>query len=198
MRLFAAVTLDEAVRAAAHKAGARLARALSGAGMRSRTGISWVRLENLHLTMRFLGEVEERRAGELVKRFAAPLAATAFEIDLGGFGVFPPSGPPRVVWVGVTRGADRLVDLSGEIEGRFIDWGFGRADKPFRAHLTLGRCRDPLGHAARERLTITDAGVIGTSRVADVVLYESRLSSAGPTDVALARAPLAEREAAET
>lgn len=190
MRVFAAVDLERAVRGAACAAGAGLARALAGSGGRGRSGVSWVREERLHLTLRFLGEVEERRIEDLMERFSAPLATVAFEIELGGFGVFPPTGPPRVVWIGVTRGAERLAALSAEIEGRFVAWGFGRADGPFRAHLTLGRCREPLGPQARDRLLGAGAGTVGVSRVDQVVLYESRLSSNGPTYVALARAPL--------
>jgi len=152
--------------------------------------VSWVREENLHLTMRFLGEVEDRQVEDLVARFTEPLAMRAFDIEFGGVGIFPPAGPPRVVWLGVICGADWLFALNAEVEGRFVAWGYGRDNRPFRAHLTLGRCRDPLGPQARDLLLRTDARAVGTSRVDCVVLYQSQLSSSGPTYVPLARALL--------
>jgi 2'-5' RNA ligase len=190
MRLFAAVDLEPTTRRAAFALGARVARGLAGSGDRGRPRVSWVKEENLHITMRFLGEVEDRRAADLVAQFTAPLATRVFDIELGGVGVFPPAGPPRVVWLGVTSGADRLFELNAELEARFDAWGYGREPRSFRAHLTLGRCREPLGPRARERVVRTDAGDIGTSRIDGVVLYESRLSPSGPAYVALARAPL--------
>jgi len=190
MRLFAAVDLEPPVRRAVFETGGRLARALAGPGRPGRPRVSWVREENLHLTMRFLGEIADGSVADLAARFAAPLAAAPFDIGLGGVGVFPPAGPPRVVWVGVTLGADRLAALAAEVDGRFVAWGLGREDRPFRAHLTIGRCKDSLDRDARDRLLGADVGELGASRIDDVVLYESRLSSAGPTYVALARAPL--------
>ena len=191
MRLFAAVDLAPSVRRAAADAAKCVARAAADSGARGGLRVSWVREGNLHLTVRFLGEIEDGRARELVARFAEPLAGQAFDIELGGVGVFPPNGPARVVWLGVSRGAERLAALAAGVDERFFLWGFGRADRPFRAHLTIGRCRDPLDRQARDRILGASVGAMGTSRVDEVVLYESRLASGGPTYVALSRAPLA-------
>jgi 2'-5' RNA ligase len=190
VRLFAAVDLAPPVRRAAFAAGERLARALTGPGGRGRSRVSWVREENLHLTMRFLGEIEDSRVEGLVVGFSAPLVTAAFEIELGGVGVFPPSGPPRVIWIGVRQGAEPLTALSAEIDARCAALGFGRDDRPFRAHLTLARCKDAIDRQACDRLLGTNPGAPGVSRVNEVVLYQSRLSASGPTYVALARAPL--------
>lgn len=190
MRLFAAVDLEAPVRREAFAFGERLACKLGGPGGRGRARVSWVREENLHLTMRFLGEVDDRAVEDLVARFGEPLTTQAFDIELGGAGVFPPAGPPRVVWLGVTRGADRLLALNAEVEDRFVAWGYGRDDRPFRAHLTLGRCKTLLEREARELLLRADARPIGTSRVDAVVLYQSQLLASGPTYVPLARAGL--------
>jgi 2'-5' RNA ligase len=190
MRLFAAVDLSPTVRRAVATAGERLNRTLSGAGGHSRSRVSWVRAENLHLTMRFLGEIADARVEDLAERFAAPLATSVFDIELGGVGVFPLAGPPRVVWIGVTRGVDGLTALSAEVEERLAACGFGREERPFRAHLTIGRCRDPLDRAARDRLLGTEVGALGSSRIDETVLYQSLLSASGPTYIALARAPL--------
>ena len=190
MRLFAAVDLDPSVRSAARSVAERLGRVLAGPGARRRSGVSWVREENLHLTMRFLGEVDDGRAAELVERFGEPCETATFSIELCGIGIFPPSGPPRVVWIGVTNGADRLAVLDAEVERRMAAAGFGRDDRPFRAHLTIGRVKDALGPSGGRQMLAEPVGSLGTSRVTHVVLYESRLSARGPTYVALARAPL--------
>jgi 2'-5' RNA ligase len=190
MRLFAAVDFAPPVRRAAADATRRLARALAGPDARGGPRVSWVRDENLHLTLRFLGEIDDGRVGDLAGRFAAPLAASAFDVEVGGVGVFPPAGPPRVVWLGVLLGAERLAALAAEVDERFLLWGFGRADRPFRAHLTIGRCKELLDRGARDRILGVDVGALGSSRISEVVLYESRLAPGGPTYVALARGPL--------
>jgi 2'-5' RNA ligase len=190
VRLFAAVDLAAPVRHAAFVTGEGLARALSGPGAHVRPRVSWVREENLHLTVRFLGEIEESRVGALVVAFRAPLATEVFEIELGGVGIFPPSGPPRVIWIGIRRGAERLTALSAEVDARCEALGFGRDARPFRAHLTIARCRDTIDRPASNRLLGADPGALGASRVEEVVLYQSRLGASGPTYAALARAPL--------
>jgi 2'-5' RNA ligase len=140
--------------------------------------------------MRFLGEVEDGRAGDLAARFVAPLAGGTFDIEISGVGVFPPVGPSRVVWLGVTRGSERLTALAAQLDERFLLWGFGREDRPFRAHLTVGRCKEALDRATRDRILGAGVASLGTSGVGEVVLYESRLAAGGPTYVALARAPI--------
>jgi 2'-5' RNA ligase len=190
VRLFAAVDLAAPVRHAAFAVGEGLARALAGPDARGRLRVSWVREENLHLTVRFLGEIEDGRVGDLGAAFCAPLATQAFDLELGGVGVFPPSGPPRVIWIGVRQGAERLAALSAEVDERFEALGFGRGDRPLRAHLTIARCKDAFDRQMRDRILGADPGAIGASRVQEVVLYESRLSARGPAYASLARAPL--------
>jgi len=191
MRLFVAVELDEAVRQAASAVGDRLARALQKAVPGRNPGVSWVRVPNLHLTLRFLGEIEESRAAALVARFAEPLPLSPFEIDLAGIGVFPAAGSPRVVWIGVTEGRPKLVSLAAFVEDRLDAWGFGREPRPFQAHLTLGRCRQPLSPHAQDVLVDLAAAVtVGRSRVDHVTLMESQLSAGPPVYLARARAAL--------
>ncbi len=191
MRLFVAVDLDEAVRQAASAVGDRLARALQKAAPGRTPGVSWVRAGNLHLTLRFLGEIEEFRAAALVARFAEPLRLSPFEIDLAGIGVFPAAGSPRVVWVGVTEGRPELVSLAASVEDRLDACGFGREPRQFQAHLTLGRCREPLTPRARDVLVDhAEAVTVGRSRVDHVMLMESQLSAGPPVYIARARAAL--------
>jgi 2'-5' RNA ligase len=136
MRLFLAVFPPAAVQRAAHAASEAL--------RRPGDSVSWVKPDNLHYTLRFLGELGEegaRRAGEA----AAEAAATerAFEATLGGLGAFPDARRARVIWMGMTAGAEPLERLARTLEGALRKRGFDPADRPFSAHLTLGRVRTP-------------------------------------------------------
>src|SRR5262249_54165176 len=103
-------------------------------------GVSWVKAENLHYTLRFMGERGEdgaRGVGEAAEESARGHAP--FELALGSLGCFPPKGAPRVLWVGAARGAEALEGYARDLEQALRGRGFDRADHPFRAHLTIGR-----------------------------------------------------------
>jgi 2'-5' RNA ligase len=107
------------------------------------SGLSWVRPGNLHITLRFLGDLGDsgvRRAGEAVRRGAEPIGA--FEARLGSLGGFPNLEKPRVLWVGLAEGADGAARLAGSVNAALQEDGFGPPDKPFRSHLTLARVRE--------------------------------------------------------
>ena len=107
------------------------------------SGLSWVRPENLHVTLRFLGDLGESgaaRAAESVRRAAA--SASAFRAALGGLGTFPSAKRPRVIWVGLAEGAAGAVSLARSVNDALTRDGFGPPEKPFRPHLTLARVRE--------------------------------------------------------
>ncbi len=190
MRLFLAVDLDEPTR----RAVARLARGLADRLAASfKRGARWVEPDNLHLTVRFIGEVSDEQAARVREVVQSRLATPAFELTLGGLGVFPPGGAARVLWVGVVEGASELAALHDELEARLRALGEPPEDRPFTAHLTLARFKDldrrqsdALRAAIRE-----GPGAVGSCRVDAVTLYQSRLSPAGPTYTPLVRTPLA-------
>ena len=136
MRLFLAVFPPPGVQRAAYAAIEAL--------RRPGDGVSWVKPENLHYTMRFLGEVGEdgaRRAADAATESAAK--SRRFDAALGPLGAFPSARRARVIWVGMSEGAEALVALARDLDRALEKRGFGGADKPFSAHLTLGRVRDP-------------------------------------------------------
>jgi len=184
MRLFLAVFPPLAVREAAFAAAAPLR--LTGAG------VSWVKAENLHYTMRFLGEVGEdgaRRAAEAAAEAAA--VEPAFPAELGAFGAFPNPARARVIWVGMTAGAEALKSLAAALERALTRRGFGRADKPFAAHLTLGRVRDPRASWSDTlRRTPPLAGGAARFTVERLSVVESTLSPKGSTYAVRAEAAL--------
>lgn len=187
MRLFFAVELDGAVRRAAARLAADLSLALGADGG---ARVSWVRPDNMHLTLRFLGETPEPRVPGLIEAFAAPLATPAFELRFAGVGTFPPRGPARVIWLGITEGHEALAGVHAEVEGRLAALGFDREERPFRAHLTLGRVRDRLGPRAATIIGGTAATGLPVSAAREVTLFESRLSPRGATYTALCRTGL--------
>ena len=117
------------------------------------SGLSWVRAGNLHLTLRFLGDLGDsgvRRAGEAVRRGAERIGA--IEARLGGLGAFPNLERPRVLWVGLVQGGEEAFGLAASVNAALREDGFGPPDRPFRPHLTLARVREGARglHAVRE------------------------------------------------
>lgn len=133
MRLFVALNLPVEVRDRLAAAEDRLRRA--------QADVSWVRPENVHVTLKFLGETEAKRLERIrpalheVARAGAP-----FAMGVSGVGSFG-GRVPRVVWVGVGEGADPLTQLAGRIEAALARVGVPKERRGFTAHLTLGRVR---------------------------------------------------------
>jgi len=191
MRLFVAVELDYAVRERAAALAAGVRRVLETEGRRwLPAGATWVTPERMHLTLRFLGEIEPGHAARVRDVMARPFPEHPFDLELAGLGLFPPAGPPRVLWIGVSAGEAELAAIAGEVDLRLEAVDIPREARPFRGHLTLARFRVPAAAEARRVMTGQDTGPVGRSRIAEVVLFESRLSPRGPAYAAQARAPM--------
>ena len=186
MRLFVAVDLDDAARAAIAAEQKRVAAALGDA----RSSVKWVRPDHMHLTLAFLGEVSDAQAPAIVDAVSRPVARPPFGITFQGLGVFPNHGGPRALWVGITDGAAELSDLQREIAGRVTDAGSALESRPFHPHLTLGRWRQSRPSDRRRVMAASRPDAIARVAVPMATLYQSRISSAGPTYTSLARATL--------
>jgi 2'-5' RNA ligase len=106
--------------------------------------VSWVKRDNLHYTLRFLGDLGAdgaRRATEAAREAASD--HEPFGAALGAFGVFPSARKARVLWVGLVEGDEQMRLLAGSLEAALERRGFGKADRPFEPHLTVGRLREP-------------------------------------------------------
>jgi 2'-5' RNA ligase len=135
LRIFLAVFPPAEVQAAAERLIERL--------RKPDDRVSWVKRDNLHYTLRFLGDLGEsgaRRAADAARSAAA--AQPAFEARLGELGAFPSARKARVLWLGLSEGAEPLTALAREVEAALRKKGFDRADRPFAAHLTIGRVRE--------------------------------------------------------
>ncbi len=103
--------------------------------------IKWTKFENLHITLKFIGEIDESKKEEIIpvlERISETCAP--FNMNLAGVGCFPHPGNPRVLWIGVKNGVTALTDIAGEIDQNIGALGFIE-DKRFHAHLTIGRTR---------------------------------------------------------
>ncbi|HEY7849361.1 MAG TPA: RNA 2',3'-cyclic phosphodiesterase [Ktedonobacterales bacterium] len=186
-RTFIALDLSEAARATLHNDLRRLARGLPD--------VRFVDPASLHLTLAFLGELDDEAlaavialAGE-VARHAAP-----FELALAGLGVFGPTDAPRVIWAGVGGELRSLLALQRRLADALVAEGFPREQRPFSPHLTLARLKRPLDEAARQRLRALLGGPSTRPtrwRVADLRVMRSELAATGARYTALSVAPLA-------
>jgi len=185
MRLFLAVFPPPEVQRAAFAA--------TEAMRRPGDGVSWVKPENLHYTLHFLGELGEdgaRRAAEAAREAAGD--HRAFDAALGGLGAFPDPRRARVLWVSMAEGAEEMKGLARSLEEALGRRGFDRADKPFSPHLTLGRVRAPREDwSARLAAAEPPAGAGARFRVERLSLMESKLSPQGSIYTARAEGPLA-------
>jgi RNA 2',3'-cyclic 3'-phosphodiesterase len=190
MRLFTAVELDTAVREAAALATAQIRDAVQRAA--PRLTARWVPAEHLHLTVRFLGDVRGERAESVISALGTPLDLPAFDLTLAGCGVFPRSGPPRVLWIGVSDGHRGMADLHVATGARLTPLGFEAERRPYTAHLTIARVKETGRVTAGmlgARLSAVPADC-GSFRVSALTLFRSRLSPRGAVYEPLLRVPL--------
>ncbi|MBI2832848.1 MAG: RNA 2',3'-cyclic phosphodiesterase [Acidobacteria bacterium] len=179
MRLFVAVDVSEDARRTAVGVTRRLTRDLEKLGVGR--DIKWVPAENLHLTLQFIGPVDEERGAAIETAMREPLATGAFELGLNGAGAFPPSGAPRVIWIGISSGMPELQALHADVEARLAPFGIETEQRAFAAHLTLARFRQPSPRGADIRRLLSDMPVRAEPWTVDrVTLYESKLSPKGP------------------
>lgn len=186
MRLFAALDLDETAREAVVALRKRIAK-------RFDSDIRWTNPEQLHLTLAFVGEVDDAVGATVAAAMTPPIDMPAYPLALGGLGVFPPHGAPRVLWIGSSRGARETIDLQRLVAERLATAGVELERRPFHAHLTLGRWRASRDRDRRAVAELADTGEIACVDVDHVALYESRLSPNGATHTALVTTPLRAR-----
>lgn len=170
MRLFVAVTPPPEVRRAALEAVEGAARELGGA-------VRWTKQENVHLTLKFLGEVPQETLGVVRDALGEACSArTPFVAGLRNLGAFPTPRRARVVWAGVDEGAEEMTALAAGIESALEPLGFEREGRPYMPHATLGRARKhPVGidlHGAR----VQNAPIF---RVGSAELVRSTLAPGG-------------------
>src|SRR5262249_18195789 len=189
MRVFVAADVPDAVRDALAAEQKRIGAAVGS----SRSSLRWVKPDHAHLTLVFIGNVDDARVPELAATIATDVDIAPFNVVFDGFGVFPPRGAPRVLWVGVGAGARELIDLQRVVADRVAARGLPIEVRAFHPHLTLARWRESRPADRTRALAAPARGPIARAQIDGATLYQSRLSPAGPTYVALARANLTGR-----
>ena len=150
--------------------------------MASGADVKWVTAENFHITIKFLGNVEEDRLEAISKAMRSVAEETApFDTHLSGTGAFPRIARPNVIWIGISAGADRFNKLAGRLDEALQELGFPREERGFSPHMTLGRSRSPRGaeqlRRSIEQMREEDAG---SFRVESIALMKSEFRQNGP------------------
>ncbi len=152
----------------------RLTEALAEVG-RGVPGLRAQKPETLHLTIRFLGDIDDP---EPVAAAAAEAAGShdPFELELKGTGVFPPAGRARVFWVGLGDGEREAGNLAQDVERLLSGAGFPAERRPWRGHVTLGRFKRP---QRVDPALLDPFRVFGRARAESLVLFQSTLTPQG-------------------
>lgn len=144
----------------------------------------WVHVDNLHLTVRFLGDTPPDLVPDVALAVADALAGrSAFDVDLAGAGMFPGPRKPRTLWLGIERGAEELGALADALDAPLAPLGWPPDDRPYRPHLTVARldATSPAqGVAVADSLVAAATGWRTGFRADRVVLYRSHLGGGPP------------------
>ena len=162
-------------------------------GLRERTaGVSWVRPEGIHLTLKFLGEVDSGRVEGIASRAEACARAIApFFIGIRGCGGFPNPRNPRVIWIGVDDPSGQLKELQARVEQGMEEMGFTREARAYTPHLTIGRLRSGKGKGdVAQSLEAMKGCDLGTMEVREICLFRSQLKPTGAEYTKLKVIPL--------
>lgn len=188
-RLFVAVDVGDAVR----REVTRVVTTLTGKleAVKTPPKVVWVKAAALHVTIKFLGEVEPGRVEQLQALLGPPIPLAPFELEWRGLGTFPNNRHPRALWLGVINGAAPLARLEAEVARRLAGAAAAELqDRAFLPHLTVGRVK--MAGAGVDWPKILQAVEVKrvTSVVDRVTLYRSELSQRGPHYTELVSAPL--------
>jgi len=173
MRLFFAVKISDAIRT-------DVGNAMKAFPLRNPPW-RWVPPENMHLTLKFLGEMDERVLPD-IKAVAVDAAfrAKPFRVSYGPFGAFPNMARPRVIFFEATEGTQELASIARLLEEGVEALGIPRERRPFTAHLTLARIKEPLPHGMVEKLgSVPPLPSTATQDVDRFVLMQSHLAPSG-------------------
>lgn len=145
--------------------------------------MQWVRTDSIHLTLKFLGDIEESQVGRILQALEhAGRDHAPFSVHAKGFGVFPNLRGPRVLWMGLSGDTDRLIRLAGSINAALTTLGFPVEQKPYTPHLTLARIKEQsrsIGKALADSGVMRESACRGTLPVQAVALMKSEHAPSG-------------------
>ncbi|HAH21133.1 MAG: 2'-5' RNA ligase [Omnitrophica WOR_2 bacterium GWF2_43_52] len=173
MRTFIAIELEEKIKEFLSKIQAEL--------KKLDEDIKWVTPHNAHLTLKFLGEVEEQKIPkiiQLLKEIAC--AAKPFTIEIKDIGSFPNLKSPRVIWVGVEKGKEELTRLAHTVEDALVSLKFPKESRAFSTHFTLGRVKHIKDTQGFQKEVEQIQFPLLAQEVTSVTLFKSTLTPKGP------------------
>lgn len=174
MRVFVAMDVPEEVKRKIREFVARLQTECAEA-----RGARWARVEGMHVTLKFVGEVPPEKVEEIKKELAGVRSVAAVEMKFRGVGFFPNAKHPRVFWAGI-EATPNLAEIAAEIEKRLERIGIPREGRTFRPHLTLARFKSEEGlPKLRDSIEKSGAMEFGATRSGEFYLYESKLMRGG-------------------
>ena len=167
---------------------------------RSGARAAWTRPEGIHLTLKFLGEVPESGAVEVLSALRDAAKGTAsFTVAVTGAGGFPSERAPRVIWLGVEGATDQLAALQAAVDSAMAGLGFAREDRKFSPHLTLARVKYPRPRDDWQQVIESIRDVrLAEFPVKHISLMKSELRPTGAVYTEVGRAELGGRVAGET
>jgi 2'-5' RNA ligase len=173
MRTFIAIELEKNIKEALSRIQLEL--------KKTEADVKWVQAENIHLTLKFLGEVKEENIEKIIpclKKIAD--TTNRFQIEIKDIGAFPSIKSPRVIWSGVSEGKKELMQLAGLVDDGLVKLEFPEEERKFSAHITIGRVRSPKNKAAlseaMQRLKFNAL----SQRVKSITFFKSTLTPKGP------------------
>mgnify|MGYP003345852389 CR=1 FL=1 len=195
IRAFVAIELPDELRHALAAVQTRLKERLAYAA-NSSVRVQWVRPESMHLTLKFLGDIDEAQVpaiGEALEGIAR--GQSAFVVEASGAGVFPDLRAPRIVWAGLTGAADRLTQLAAAVESALTPLGVPAESNLFAPHLTIARVKEgqrELGRALASGNMLEQVGRVGALPIRALALMKSELRASGSIYTCLREARLKE------
>lgn len=183
-RAFVAIDLPDSIRASIGAAQ----ETLKSYGFR----VKWVRPESIHLTLKFLGNIDVNRSDAIVNAMTrAARGRAALRLSASGMGVFPNARRPRVIWVGLGGQLDHLKSLQQTLDGHLADLGFPAEKRLFKGHLTLGRVKGTIAadrlQAALAKFNAFETEGFEANRI---ILFKSELHPTGAVYTKVARVNL--------
>lgn len=156
--------------------------------------VKWVKPQNLHVTLKFLGEVDEKNLPNMFDALEKSLTSyKEFDFSMKGLGCFPNRRRPRVFWVGIEEGIEPLRILAREIDRTMTDFGFKPEKRGFSAHLTIGRVKDDRGIEVLTNRFDDVKFETDSCTIDEIIFYQSILKREGPTYIPQKRIKLLTR-----
>lgn len=157
--------------------------------------VKWVKPDNIHLTLKFLGEIDQSRLDKISKILEdISREKKSFPLRLASVGAFPKINYPRVIWVGIDAGDSETKEIAKELEAEIAKVGIPKEDRPFSSHITIGRVRSSLNRQNLVQSLMNLENKSGQEilefRVEKLTLFKSTLTPKGPRYEVLKEAEL--------